>query len=339
MANIMINEICNLRCPYCFADEYVNKQFKEITLEDFDTAIDFALSSGHDERIGIIGGEPTLHSHFKTIMSRLIDDERIRNVTLFTNGTNIEGFTDELCHPKIHLLINCNSPTNMGKNAFAKMLGNIEFLVKNKHMKDRITLGINMYKPDFDYDYIIDLLNRFGFKKVRTSVSVPNEQYFLSNPIDYFKLMKPRVLEFFVQLAHNGIVPFFDCNNIPSCVWTKEERASALSRYKGADTLTNIFNTEVKCEPVIDILPDLSCIRCFGMSEHTKKCISDFNCIADARSYYKKNVDCFACNTCHSSECKNCYEYITGKCTGGCLCFIAEKVNKLRSFADPAFCA
>ena len=61
MANIMINEICNLRCPYCFADEFVNKNPKEMSMEDFDTALNFALSSGYDERIGLIGGEPTLH--------------------------------------------------------------------------------------------------------------------------------------------------------------------------------------------------------------------------------------------------------------------------------------
>ncbi len=35
MANIMINEDCNLRCPYCFANEFVNKKTNNVTEENF----------------------------------------------------------------------------------------------------------------------------------------------------------------------------------------------------------------------------------------------------------------------------------------------------------------
>ena len=334
MANIMINEICNLRCPYCFADEYVNKEFKEISLPDFDKALSFALSSGSGERIGIIGGEPTLHSSFKEIMIKLINDDRVPSVTVFTNGTNIEGIADELCHPKVHLLINCNSPTNMGAKAFEKMTSNVDCLINKKHMKDRITLGINMYKPDFDYMYIVELLEKHGLSSVRTSISVPNDTDYIQNPIEYFNKMKPRVLEFFAVLAKKGIAPFFDCNNMPGCVWTKEERLEALSHYNGADKKTNLFDVSVRCQPVIDILPDLSIIRCFGLSEYTKKNISDFDNIDDARNYYIKNIDCFGFNVCHSEKCQDCYEHSIGKCNGGCFCFSINKILQLRNLAN-----
>lgn len=326
----MINEVCNLRCPYCFADEYVNKQPKEISMEDFEKALNFALSSGNDERIGIIGGEPTLHSHFKELMIRLIDDKRVSAVTVFTNGTNIEGFSDELCHPKVALLINCNTPQNMGNKIYEKMKSNIDFLINNKHMKDRITLGINMYKPDFDYSYIIELLHKYHFSTVRTSISVPNETKYIKNPINYFEIMKPRVLEFYEELSAINVAPFFDCNSMPGCVWTQEERDEALAEFPGANKITNIFNTTVSCHPVIDILPDLSIIRCFGLSEYTRRHISDFENINDARNYYIQNFDCFGNNVCHSEKCRNCYEHSVGKCNGGCLCFSIEKIMKMK---------
>ena len=193
MANIMINEVCNLRCPYCFADEFVNKAPKEISTDDFHKAVEFALSSGNNERIGVIGGEPTLHSNFKELMTILIDDPRVSDVTVFTNGTRVDHYYNEFGHPKVHMLLNCNSPSNMGRTEFDKMCSCIDALIKERHFKDRLTLGINMYKPDFEYEYIIELLKKYSLRSLRTSVSVPNDPYFISHPLDYFKLMKPRV--------------------------------------------------------------------------------------------------------------------------------------------------
>ncbi|MCL2227567.1 MAG: radical SAM protein, partial [Oscillospiraceae bacterium] len=65
MANIMVTEACNLRCPYCFAEEFVNHSPKEMSVEDFRIALNFALSDPDDKQVGIIGGEPLLYSHIE----------------------------------------------------------------------------------------------------------------------------------------------------------------------------------------------------------------------------------------------------------------------------------
>lgn len=322
----MINEVCNLRCPYCFADEFVNKNANEISMENFDKALNFALSSDPNERVGIIGGEPTLHSKFKEILIKLINDKRVKNVTIFTNAVCIDKFANELADPKFHLLINCNSPENMGQSKYDTMVSNIDNLINNRYYRDKITLGINMYKPDFDYEYIIDLLSRFKLKKLRTSISVPNDPDFVSNPLHYFELMKPSVLKFFSELEKIGVVPFFDCNAMPHCIWDKEERAEIVKKNPEIVSMTNIFAPTVSCNPIIDILPDLTIIRCFGLSEHTKMNMLDFNNISEARNYYLRTIDAFSCNTCHSSECNSCKERIFGNCNGGCLCF---KINDI----------
>lgn len=43
MANIMMTDVCNLRCPYCFANEFVNKDTNEISEENFNRAVDFIV--------------------------------------------------------------------------------------------------------------------------------------------------------------------------------------------------------------------------------------------------------------------------------------------------------
>lgn len=337
MANIMINEICNLRCPYCFAEEFVNKNPKEISMTDFDTALNFALSSGYDERIGLIGGEPTLHSHFREILIKLINDDRVKIVTVFTNGVKINEYLNEISHPKIHLLINCNSPENMGTKAHNAMISNIDEMVSKRYYRDKITLGINMYKPDFDYDYILDLLRKYNFKSVRTSISVPNDLTHLANPLNYFDVMKPQVLEFFSKLKEADVLPFFDCNAMPACIWSEEERNHILKEFPEAKNRTNIFNTVISCSPIIDILPDLTIIRCFGLSEHTKMNIHDFKNIAEARNYYARTIDSFACNACHSEDCFSCHEREVGKCNGGCLCFKINDIKKINNFCNSLY--
>ena len=41
MPNIMLTYRCNLKCPYCFANEFVNKKNTDISLENFEKALDF----------------------------------------------------------------------------------------------------------------------------------------------------------------------------------------------------------------------------------------------------------------------------------------------------------
>ena len=108
MANIMITKKCNLACPYCFANEFVNAEKSEnmdITIENFQKILDFIVGDGSVKSVGLIGGEPTCHKNFDDILDILIDDVRVENVTVYTNGVLLEHHIEKLNHPKIHLLV------------------------------------------------------------------------------------------------------------------------------------------------------------------------------------------------------------------------------------------
>ena len=67
MPNISLSSRCNLHCPYCFAHETMGAGSGDITLENFDAALEFLTRTG-PVNIGLIGGEPTLHPHFDEIV-------------------------------------------------------------------------------------------------------------------------------------------------------------------------------------------------------------------------------------------------------------------------------
>jgi hypothetical protein len=252
----------------------------------------------------------------------------------------MNNFWDVLCHPKTHLLINCNSPRDIGENNYQKLCQNIDVLVNQKLCKDRVTLGINMYEADFDYQYLVDLLARFNFHHVRVSITVPNlDGDRNTDAHSYFRKMKPRMFDFFHTLLEKQIIPNFDCNKIPSCLITEEE-LKQFSPYLSDSFIkeniwkSNIMSNEVRCAPVIDIRQDLTAVRCFGLSSCTKQRIQDFASIKELENYYVRTVDAFAYNTSYSPECTDCHLRKVMKCTGGCLAYKLNQIQKLNVCAN-----
>lgn len=340
MANIMMTDVCNLRCPYCFANEFVNKDTNEISEENFDKAVNFIVGDGSHSKVGLIGGEPTIHSKFEYFLRKLIRDDRVKSVVVYTNGIRINEYWDVICHPKVRLLINCNSPEDIGEQQFSRLCENLDYLIEKRMFQKNVTLGINMYQPDFPYHYILDLLKKYHFHHVRVSITVPNlEDERNADAHVYFERMKPRMLEFFHELLSNDIIPNYDCNKFPSCLITEED-VDAFRKYGKREYIrknidkSNITDKIVECSPVIDIRQDLTAVRCFGLSECTKQKISDFSGIRELENYYRRTIDSYGCNTVYSEKCIDCHAREVRKCNGGCLAFKIKDILALREFAQ-----
>lgn len=340
MANIMLTDACNLNCPYCFANEFVNHDRNEISDEAFDTAANFILGDGTHRTVGLIGGEPTLHSRFADLVRRLIADQRVETIMLYTNGLALDRYWDVLFHPKVRMLVNLNPPSVIGSERYGRIMANLDHLFLECMRRDEATLGINMYGTHFEYDYIIEALKRYSLKHVRTSIVVPNMDE--GRNVDahaYFASMKPRMFEFYHALMDEGIVPYFDCNKIPTCMVTQEELASFKRhlddpRLKGELSMSNITNPRVVCRPVVDIRQDLTAVRCFGLSQWTKERIADFRGIHELEQYYLRSVDAYAYNTSYSPACNGCHRRKVLECSGGCYAFKIGQILALQRYAD-----
>ena len=87
--NIILNSYCNLKCNYCFADEYmeetVNTPGKSMDFDYFTQEMlpKIKTSGG----INFMGGEPTLHPRFNEMFTTTVNAmSPYSNLGLFTNG-------------------------------------------------------------------------------------------------------------------------------------------------------------------------------------------------------------------------------------------------------------
>lgn len=87
--NIILNSYCNLKCNYCFADEYM-----EETVQSPDKSMDYDYFLGqmlpkikNASLINFMGGEPTIHPRFTQIFSKTLETmQPFTYLGLFTNG-------------------------------------------------------------------------------------------------------------------------------------------------------------------------------------------------------------------------------------------------------------
>lgn len=331
----MLTYRCNLNCPYCFANEFVNKQSTDITFENFLSAIDFITKDG-PTFVGLIGGEPTLHSEFKEILQAIINNRNIKECTVYTNGLELDKYIDELSTPKFRLLVNCNSPKTIGETKFARIISNLDVLINKHYMRDRINIGINYYSDDLDCGFVIDLLKRYDLHRVRLSLTVPDfDTCGTTSSISYFRERKKGLLKLLGLFDENEIVPYYDCNKPPLCIWTDEEKQwiqDYLNKYGVKES--NLLDSTSLCYPVIDILPTLEAVRCFGMSSFDKVSIKDFKSITDIASYFLNVVDSEAYRISDCIDCRECYNRKTRHCTAGCIGFKSEYIKKVNSMTE-----
>jgi len=88
LALIEVNEVCNLRCPVCFADSSPDRTGQR-SLAQIERMMDALVASeGEPDLLQISGGEPTLHPQILEIL-RLAKTKPIRHLMLNTNGLRI----------------------------------------------------------------------------------------------------------------------------------------------------------------------------------------------------------------------------------------------------------
>jgi hypothetical protein len=312
--NILLNNYCNLRCSYCFASDVMAGQVQNMSDDDFEWILGF-LEKSKVENVRLIGGEPTLHPQFSDFLLEAISRSTIKHVHIFTNGTgNIKPITaiaglSYLKH--VSLLVNCNHPDDTGTTKFEILQDNLKLLAKSQA---KLTLGINIYKPDQDYRYLIDLATRIGVKHIRWTIVVPREKPHDSNGVlNYFNQFVPLVTRLVEDCVVAGLEPHPDCNRIPICILGDEAlRLLALIAPGNIKPST--------CEPTLDVKPDLSVIRCFAMHELTAN-LRDFANIDEVNKFFDAQVDETYKGKMLFEACEGCSSFQTRGKACSCLSF------------------
>ncbi|MBO5287154.1 MAG: radical SAM protein [Clostridia bacterium] len=316
MANIALLNRCNLACPYCFANSYLATEEEDITREAFEKALEFVRDEGS---VGIIGGEPLLHKDFDYFLQLLHKDYCVREVTVFTNGILIDEHLEALSLPKVKVLVNVNSRDDIGSSFFERLDKGIGLLFE-KSPYTCVDFGINIYKEGQDFTDFLYLVKKYSIKRVRLSVVIPHNKEM--GGIKYFIRMKRTLFALYKELKALNVCPCYDCNAIPECVYTEEEKEilSTLP-FKNRYEREIFMGKRSVCSPVIDIYPDLSATRCFGCYDMERVRIEEFNNITDLRNYFFMKIDARLVHSYAWDKCKTCYKHKTFGCFGGCLCY------------------
>lgn len=349
MPNLIINTVCNLRCPYCFADDCkANNKNQNMTYEKFKEIINFVTQT--DKYIGILGGEPTIHPDFDRFMCDIIANDNINNSTVFTNGIEVDKHLGIFSAKKIGILVNFNNTEVTGSKSHDKIMSNLELLhdLRKEHiatgltesnMLNSINLGLNLYKKDQDFTEILEALKTFNKHSLRLSVTVPNSTDKKHNdPLKYFEEMKPTLMNLLDKLAMIDVSPHTDCNYVPLCIFSDKE-IEYLSRM--FTPIANKYNVEFNmlrhqyCENgPLDIYPDGTVARCFGFSEYDRQNIQDYRNIDDIRYYFKRTIEQPSFLTCSTEKCKTCYNHKVQLCSGGCLSYKFDKLKEIRKYGE-----
>jgi radical SAM protein with 4Fe4S-binding SPASM domain len=131
---INVNNLCNLRCPYCYSNSGPHARIAELTTSE---VLDLADQMGAMGvlRTNILGGEPLIRADLLDLLARL-RRHRIR-VELTTNGTLLEReHVSELKRLGIHVTVSVDGGSEesnrqmRGEGSFAKAWSAVGMLVE-----------------------------------------------------------------------------------------------------------------------------------------------------------------------------------------------------------------
>lgn len=323
MANVLLTERCVRSCPYCFAKEHMDASaFTEMSWDNLIYIADF-LEISNERKVSLLGGEPTIHPLFVDFTTYLI--ERNFHVNVFTSGilsnemlNECRQFLSGISPGKLSFTCNMNHPDISSS-------GELRMIDRFLYDFGRWTsLGFNIYKPDFDIEFIIENINRYNLSRyVRIGLAHPipgaKNQYITMNEL---KEMASKFASYFDLFERFGITPGFDCG-IPMCVFSDEELGKLFKLNRG--------NLNFSCGPAIDIGPDMMVWSCFPLARTNKRSLFDFNSLQEVGDYYRDL---------HSKirteiggvfeECDSCNHRFNEVCMGGC---VAHSLNNFRDEA------
>ena len=311
--NLIITDVCNRNCPYCFAEFKLNrgtqripsdKKERYISMEKFLLYLDF-LEKSSDDKLKLLGGEPTLHPRFTKLVD--IGLERGFEVTIFTNGlwndVVVDYFKKDI-NGRVSFVFNLNEPefqTEREQKLQDRSLG----LVGN-----RAKCGFNIYRTDFDLLFMGDIIEKYSLQKfIRMGLACP----IANTPNEYIKTedlkaVGTRLAGQLRQLEKRDILGTFDCG-FPLCMFSREELGSITLSTGGFKSL---------CSPIIDVGADLTAWPCFPLSSMFNVKLTDFTSKKELEEFYDEKFKHFR-QFGSQDDCLGCKYLQRAQCAGGCL--------------------
>ena len=307
MANLAVSTVCNQHCPYCFTNDHLNGSRADggfLTVGDFDARLDLLDRSDIDQA-RLLGGEPTLHPQFSELVERARMGEK--RIVVFTNGLMPEeslACLEQVPVTECTILVNVNDPAEVEVESFERQRATI------RRLGERVLLGFNIYRPDFQPDFLLSLIAEAGCRPaVRLGLAHPclsgENQHILPHQ---YVFIGEKIARFARTAAEAGVTVEFDCGFV-RCMFSDEDLETL--KALGADV-------GWKCNPILDVDLDGEVIHCYPLSQlgsfpltpetNAPALRNGFEALT--RPYRQAGI---------FQECSTCPFKRSGECPGGCL--------------------
>lgn len=270
-------------------------------LADAVRIMDLAVASAFPQ-VRLLGGEPTLHADFAAILQAALG--RGLEVLVFSNGLMPAEAAEALLRApleKCHVMLNLNVDSMPETGSHISQVAT--------RLAERAFAGVNIHSPGLPLKRASDFAKAHGLERqIRIGLAHPrlDRQNRYLHPRHYHQV--GRELEsFFEDIREDGFTLNLDCGFVP-CMFTP--------RFLDATGIV-IEEMGCRCGPIPDILPDLTAIHCFPLSELDELPLSGFRTFQEIRSAHEQRVRVLK-EVGVFRECSQCSIRQSGKCVGGC---------------------
>ena len=348
--NIILNSYCNLKCNYCFADEYmdenVNTPSKSMDYDFFSKELLPRIKVA--TLINFMGGEPTLHPRFNDILTDTLEHlSPFSYLGVFTNGLMPEKVLDLFLetvgrggsierHIQFSVLLNWQTKENTTEKNHQRCREVAEAILGENG--NSLMFSLNLYSTKQDLftqcREIDEILQEMGLPpgqmyKIRVSPAFPivGEEVNVSLPIrDYPKMgrMMVDIMKEFPQLCFR-----FDCS-FPPCVLDEiqEDEYPLVERfyYHASQPVPPITEWKERdyyfgCadDSPMDIDPQGNCFNCFPFHNFKIGHVKDFDQINElaVTKMHSRFLHHVFEDTQPKEPCKSCPHYMVRCSSGG----------------------
>lgn len=313
--NILVTNVCNRRCPYCFAASRISTTpiggevesgSLVISRADFDRALAFA--SRHEPVVGILGGEPSLHPHFAELIEQTWAAGFFAKV--FTNGIWTEttlAAVESLAKrnsENLRLIVNTNHPSITPEREHAAQRRLFS------RLPEHCSLSFNIHSLQQELGFLVDVILDHGLRRdIRLGIAVPlAEQASEFIPLSDYPLTAPLIMALAERCDAHDIHIGFDCG-FTLCMFTPEQLG--LLQTWGADF-------KATCGPVVDVGVDLTAWACFPLATLSKRVSIDaFRDSQELARHFEAYFESLY-STGALPECIDCKHLKRKRCQGAC---------------------
>lgn len=324
MPNILLTTRCNLSCKYCFAQEKLSSTRLNMPIENVQHVIDF-LKRSEFPIFRVMGGEPTLHPQFNEIVQLAIAaNMRVDVLSNATWSESTAALFERIPSKYLMFLLNIDHPDNYTPKQWELIQHNLNALSG----RGGVTLSFNIFEKQPHSEYILDLANHYDFKYIRLSLSLPvlgaGNAYL---PFEELPEAASFVMRFATNAEARGIGVQFD-NAVPLCIFNETQMGYLL--------LHGVYdlNRNTRCNPIIDIGPDLTIWSCFCLSSLKNRKLDEFKNLADAQTYFRQVWSVYQDRVYPMTKCNTCFYRQKWGCQGGCLAYAIMKDGGRRFDAE-----